>query len=108
MGEKDSRAVNQVTKLWRKVPEKEGGAWREKGVGQGHYVMCVLDGLHSSALFLSCNSFLYFFSLPGPGQGARVPELPPDRDGLHGVLPGHLPAVREAPAQMKENITFKR
>ncbi len=37
-----------------------------------------------------------------------MPELPPDRDGLHGVLPGHLPAVREAPAQMKENITFKR
>ncbi len=28
-------------------------------------------------------------------------ELPPDRDGLHGVLPGDLPAVRTAASKIQ-------
>ena len=32
-------------------------------------------------------------------QRDGVPELPPHRDGLHGVLPGALPAVRPPPAR---------
>ena len=37
---------------------------------------------------------------PGGGEGPEVHELPPDRDGQHGLLPGGLSAVREAAAQI--------
>ncbi len=32
------------------------------------------------------------------GQGAALPELPPDRDGRDGLLPGQVPSVRAGAA----------
>ena len=47
---------------------------------------------------LAKNTHILFF--PGGGEGPEVHELPPDRDGEHGVLPGGLSTVREATSEI--------